>query len=130
MRIILTLLLMGAISLGQAQELDKEDRFDHHFAHVVHFWFKNPESQADRALFEASLTKFLNSSKYAKTKFIGRPPTAERGVVDDSFTYSLILTFDSPEAQEAYQSEPPHLVFIRECEALWEKVVVMDSEGI
>jgi len=130
MRIIFTLLLMGAFFLGQAQELDKEDRFDHQFAHVVHFWFKNPDSKADRTTFEASLTKFLNSSKYAKTKFIGKPPKAVRGVVDDSFTYSLILSFDSPEAQEAYQVEPAHLVFVEECEALWEKVIVYDSEGI
>jgi hypothetical protein len=131
MRTIFTLLLfVGALSLAQAQELDKQDRFDHTFAHVVHFWFKNPDSQADRATFEASLTKFLNSSQYAKTKFIGKPPKAVRGVVDDSFTYSLILTFDSPEAQQAYQDEPAHLVFVRECESLWEKVLVHDSEGI
>lgn len=131
MRPILTLLLMGAMTLGHAQQqLDREDRFDHRFAHVVHFWFKDPDSQADRALFEASLTKFLNRSQYAKTKFIGKPPKAVRGVVDDSFTYSLILTFDSAEAQAAYQDEPAHLVFVKECEALWEKVVVMDSQGI
>ena len=50
--------------------------------------------------------------------------------VDDSFTYSLILSFESAEDQAAYQTEPPHLVFIEECEDLWEKVIVYDSQGI
>ncbi|MEZ4810320.1 MAG: Dabb family protein [Allomuricauda sp.] len=117
------------ITSGNAQNNDKE-KFDHEFAHVVYFWFKNPDSQADRAKFEASLKKFLASSKYAKTKFIGRPPKAIRSVVDDSFTYSLILSFDSAEAQAAYQVEPPHVVFVEECEDLWEKVIVYDSYGL
>ncbi|MAW80577.1 MAG: stress responsive protein [Parvularcula sp.] len=127
---IITLLLVGMISvMSNAQDSDKTT-FDHAFAHTVYFWFKNPDSEADRATFEASLTKFLNSSKYAKTKFIGKPPKAIRDVVDDSFTYSLILSFESAEDQAAYQKEPPHLVFIEECQDLWEKVIVYDSEGI
>ncbi|KAB5490204.1 MULTISPECIES: Dabb family protein [Flagellimonas] len=127
---ILTLLLVGMISvMSNAQESDKAT-FDHTFAHVVYFWFKNPDSQADRATFEASLKKFLDNSQYAKTKFIGKPPKAIRDVVDDSFTYSLILSFESAEDQAAYQTEPPHLVFIGECKDLWEKVIVYDSEGI
>ncbi len=125
-----TLLLVGMISvMSNAQESDKT-MFDRTFAHVVYFWFKNPDSQAARDTFEASLTKFLNNSQYAKTKFIGRPPNAIRDVVDDSFTYSLILSFGSAEDQAAYQEEPPHKVFIEECQDLWEKVIVYDSQGI
>lgn len=126
---VLALVLMGMItSVGFSQS--KEQTFDHAFAHVVYFWLKNPDSKADRAKFEASLQKFLDNSQYAKTKFIGKPPKAIRAVVDDSFTYSLILSFDSAEAQAAYQVEPPHLVFVNECEELWEKVIVYDSEGL
>lgn len=125
----LTLVLMGMITaVGFSQS--KEQTFDHAFAHVVYFWLKNPDSKADRAKFETSLQKFLDNSQYAKTKFIGKPPKAIRAVVDDSFTYSLILSFDSAEAQAAYQVEAPHLVFINECEDLWEKVIVYDSEGL
>ncbi len=126
---VLALVLMGMItSVGFSQS--KEQTFDHAFAHVVYFWLKNPDSKADRAKFETSLQKFLDNSEYAKTKFIGKPPKAIRAVVDDSFTYSLILSFDSAEAQAAYQVEAPHLVFINECEDLWEKVIVYDSEGL
>ena len=118
--------MVSTVGLSQS----KEQTFDHAFAHVVYFWLKNPENQADRDKFETSLKKFLDNSQYAKTKFIGVPPKAIRSVVDDSFTYSLILSFDSAEAQAAYQVEPPHLVFIEECEDLWDKVIVYDSNGI
>jgi hypothetical protein len=80
--------------------------------------------------FETSLKKFLKDSKYAKTNFIGTPPKATRAVVDGSFTYSLIVTFESAEAQEGYQKEEAHLTFIEECKDLWEKVIVYDSNGI
>ncbi|WP_319946572.1 Dabb family protein [Flagellimonas myxillae] len=104
--------------------------FDPTFAHTVYFWFKDPANKADRAMFEASLKKFLDNSSYAKTNFIGTPPVATREVVDGSFTYSLIVTFESAEAQEGYQTEQPHLDFIEECKHLWEKVIVYDSFGL
>jgi hypothetical protein len=128
---IITSLLVGVLASSCVQiKNEMKTNFDHIFTHTVFFWFKNPDSQEARDTFEASLTKFLNNSEYAKTKFIGKPPKAIRDVVDDSFTYSLILSFESAEDQAAYQTEPPHLVFIEECEDLWEKVIVYDSEGI
>lgn len=104
--------------------------FDANFAHTVYFWLKNPDNQGDREAFEKSLQKFLDHSKYAKTKFIGKPPRASRDVVDGSFTYSLIATFESAEAQQKYQEEPPHKVFVEESSDLWTKVIVYDSQSI
>ncbi len=127
---IIILFLVGIVSSSCVQIKNDMSNFDHTFTHVVYFWFKNPDNAADRAKFEASLTKFLDNSQYAKTKFIGKPPKAIRDVVDDSFTYSLILSFESAEDQAAYQEEAPHKVFIEECEDLWEKVIVYDSQGI
>lgn len=115
--------------MANAQQSTMKE-FDTGFAHVVYFWFKNPENQADRKLFETSLRKFLNDSKFAKTNFIGAPPKATREVVDDSFTYNLIVTFKSAEAQQNYQNEEAHLIFIEECKHLWEKVIVYDAQGI
>lgn len=104
--------------------------FDPAFAHTVYFWLKNPNSPEDRESFETSLQKFLDNSAYAKTKFIGKPPKASRNVVDGSFTYSLIVTFESAEAQQNYQDEAPHKLFIEESSELWTKVIVYDSKGI
>ena len=104
--------------------------FDSNFAHTVFFWLNNPDDVQDRTAFENSLQKFLDNSGYAKTKFIGKPPKASRDVVDGSFTYSLIVTFDSAEAQQAYQDEAPHKLFIEESSSLWSKVIVYDSKGV
>lgn len=104
--------------------------FDSNFAHTVYFWLANPDSQEDRTSFEVSLQKFLDNSDYAKTSFIGVPPRASRDVVDGSFTYSLIVTFESAEAQKNYQDEAAHKFFIEESSKLWTKVVVYDSKGI
>ena len=104
--------------------------FDKNFAHTVYFWLANPDRKEDRAAFEKSLKKFLDNSAYAKTKFIGTPPRASRDVVDGSFTYSLIVTFESAEAQQNYQDEAPHKLFIEESSKLWTKVIVYDSQSV
>jgi len=51
-------------------------------------------------------------------------------VVDGSFKYSLIVTFESAQAQQNYQDEAPHKLFIAESSKLWSKVIVYDSENI
>ena len=122
--ILLLLLMLPILSIAQKQETRE---FDPSFAHCVYIWLKHPDSQEDRQRFETSLRKFLNTSQYAKTNFVGTPPKAVRDVVDDSFTYNLIVTFESAEAQQFYQEEEAHLVFIEECKELWEKVVVYDA---
>ncbi|MGB3773810.1 MAG: Dabb family protein [Leeuwenhoekiella sp.] len=108
----------------------QETEFDSNFVHNVYFWLKNPENKQDRADFEASLKKFLKTSKYAKTHFIGTPANTPREVVDNSWTYSLVLTFPSKEIQDKYQDEDVHHVFIEESEDLWERVQVYDSVGL
>lgn len=115
---------------GRAQSEDRMKTFDPAFAHTVYFWLHNPNKDEDRTAFETALKRFLSRSEYAKTNFIGTPPAASRDVVDGSFTYSLIVTFESAEAQDAYQNEQPHLDFVAEAEHLWKKVIVYDSRGL
>jgi len=125
---VILFLTFTIASYGQTEKNMKE--FDVNFAHTVYFWLENPDNQEDRTAFETSLRKFLDNSGYAKTKFIGTPPRASRDVVDGSFTYSLIVTFESSEAQQKYQDEAPHKLFIEESSHLWTKVIVYDSTGI
>lgn len=127
---ITILFLTFAITTAYGQTKTEMKQFDANFAHTVFFWLKNPDNQEDRTAFETSLKKFLDNSAYAKTRFIGKPPKASRDVVDGSFTYSLIVTFESAEAQQNYQEETPHNVFIEESSDLWKKVIVYDSKGI
>jgi hypothetical protein len=124
------ILVMTMLLLSCAQKQNDLKTFDPTFVHTVYFWLKDPESIQDRAAIEVSLKKFMKNSKYAKTKFVGTPPKATRDVVDDSFTYTLVLTFSSAEEQENYQNEAAHLTFIEESQDLWEKVLVYDSMSI
>ncbi len=101
------------------------------FAHSVYIWLKNPASEADRVAFEQSLLKFVNASEFIVTKHIGLPAeTGHRDVVDDSYTYSILLTFKNKRDQDSYQEEAVHKQFIEESSHLWTKVLVYDSENI
>lgn len=128
LRISLLFLMIICSQALLAQE--EEIKFDKNFTHVVYFWLNNPDNKQDRSDFETSLKKFLNNSKYAQTKFIGTPANTPREVVDNSYTYSLILSFPSKENQEKYQKEQAHLDFIKEASHLWKRVQVYDSVGL
>jgi hypothetical protein len=41
-----------------------------------------------------------------------------------------MLVFKTSADQDSYQTDPIHLKFVETCSALWDKVVVYDSEGI
>lgn len=105
----------------------KEIVFNESFVHTVFFWLKNPDNKEDRIAFETSLKKFIYSSKYTNTNFIGIPAKTPRDVVDNSYTYSLIVTFNSKEQQDEYQKEDVHLAFIERSQHLWDKVIVYDG---
>ena len=100
------------------------------FAHNVYFWLKDPENILEREAFKESLFKFINNSEFIKTKMVGTPADTDRGVIDNTYTFSLILTFENKAAQDKYQVEDVHLKFIEESSDLWEKVLVYDSENI
>ncbi|NEU06828.1 Dabb family protein [Flavihumibacter sp. R14] len=116
---------IGSNALAQDKKSDNKE-----FVHTVYFWLKNPQDQTDRLKFEKSLKTFINSSEYIKTKHLGTPAATNRDVIDRSWTYCLSLTFKSKADQDLYQAEEKHLVFIRESEMLWKKVLVYDSESI
>ncbi len=100
-----------------------------YFVHHVYFWLKKPLSRESRMKFENGL-KQLVTIETIVGKHIGTPATTNRGVIDSSYSYSLLLTFKNKEDQDIYQTHPTHLKFIEECEELWEKLVVHDSVSI
>ena len=126
--ILIILFMIGGSAKVNAQKSVTE--FDKNFTHVVYFWLNNPDSEEDRKAFLKSLNNFMENSEYAGTKFIGEPAMTPRDVVDNSYTYSLILSFPSKEIQDKYQNEKAHKQFVKESENLWKKVQVYDSVGI
>ncbi|PJJ84836.1 Dabb family protein [Mucilaginibacter auburnensis] len=97
---------------------------------VVHhalFWLKNPGSKADldklvkgvKSLGKIDLVRQIHVGVVASTE--------KRDVVDNSWSVSEIMFFNSLADQAAYQAHPIHLKFVEECSGLWEKVVVYDA---
>lgn len=128
---LLFLFLCFFISFSiRAQDTKDPGTFDPTFTHVVYFWLKNPENAQERNHFETSLKTLFKESKYTRTNFLGTPPKATREVVEDSFTYAMIVTFESAEAQMGYQKETAHLNFIEKTKHLLEKFIVYDATGL
>jgi Stress responsive A/B Barrel Domain len=92
----------------------------------VFFWLSNPQSEADKKSLIVGLEKL---SKVEEIKFsqIGVPAATNREVIDSSYSVSWLLFFDTPEAQDIYQTHQVHLQFVEECKHLWQKVVVYDT---
>ncbi|MBV6654886.1 MAG: Dabb family protein, partial [Mameliella sp.] len=58
---------------------------------------------------------------------IGTPAGTNRSVVDNSYSFCLIVTFDSKKEHDLYQKEQVHLNFIEQTKGLWSKIQIYDS---
>jgi len=97
------------------------------FIHTVFFWLKEGISMEEKAAFESGLNDLGKAPNIGKF-FIGTPANTDREVIDSSYDYAWIVHFANAEDQAIYQSDSIHLDFIEKYEALWEKVIVYDSE--
>lgn len=96
--------------------------------HHVFFWLKDPGSKEDLASLLKGL-RTLGAIETVRAIHIGVPAdTEQRGVVDASYSASEILFFDDVAGQNAYQVHPIHQQFVKDCEQLWERVVVYDAQ--
>jgi hypothetical protein len=123
------LALVSFLSLGfmaNATQKKKKPQLVHH----VFFWLKDPNSAADRNKLIEGI-KALGSIKQVRQIHVGVPAdTEKRDVVDNSYSVSELLFFDSTEDQKIYQDHALHQKFIQEHSMLWHKVVVYDSLGV
>lgn len=71
--------------------------------------------------------KFIDNVEVIKTKHVGTPADTDREVIDSTYSYSLILSFDSKKEHDIYQEHPLHKNFINNASSLWERVLVYDS---
>ena len=108
---------------------EPKERLGGKFIHHVFFWLKEPVTNAVSAKFEAAL-KELVTIETIVDYHLGKPAATKREVIDSSYTYSLLTTFESKQDQDIYQTHPKHLKFIADCNAFWERVLVYDSETI
>lgn len=98
--------------------------------HHVFFWLKNPNSKENLDSLIQGL-KSLGQIDTPKMIKIGVPAvTPKREVVDDTYSVSLLLVFDSVADHDDYQVDPIHKKFVKDCAHLWDKVQIYDSQDV
>jgi len=101
------------------------------FIHHVLFWAKNPASTTETdQLFRA--LKSLGTLPMIASAHVGKPIVTDfdKPVTEASYTFSVVLVFDSAEKEKEYLHHPLHMKFIDENKHLWGKVQVIDSEAL
>lgn len=101
------------------------------FVHHVFFWLKNPKNKKDHDKLLAGL-KSLGKIEQIKMSHIGLPSVNnfDKPVTDASYSFSVLLIFNSKSDEEQYLVHPLHKKFIDDHKNLWSKVVVYDSSLI
>lgn len=95
--------------------------------HFVLFWLK-PQLTKTEILDFANFFESLKAIKLIKTLHYGLAAnTPNREVTDNSFTYSLTITFDNIEDHNAYQEDKVHLDAVEKFSKNWYRVVVHDT---
>jgi len=117
--------LLAFASQGKAQ-MSKSKELEGNFVHVVFFWLIDDASET-RKKFMSELRKFIDNVDLIKTKHIGTPADTDREVIDSTWSYSLVLSFDSKKEHDLYQEHQLHKDFIENASSLWKKVQVYDS---
>lgn len=102
------------------------DNIEGGFLHIVFFWLKE-ESSENKKRFLHELMNFIENVDEIKSKHVGTPADTDRPVIDSSYSFCLVVAFDSKKEHDIYQAHPLHLKFIENASDLWEKVLVYDS---
>ncbi len=100
------------------------------FSHTVLIWFDNPDDVNLQKSFEEDCAKFINNSKFIVSYHLGKPAETNRPIIDNSYTYCLIVTFETEVDQEKYQDEAIHKEFVEKYKNHWSKLLIYDSISI
>ena len=115
----LAVLFAFALSLGAQPPLRGQ------FLHHVFFWLNEPASPAARQEFLTALRK-MEAIPTVRQSYIGTPAGTPRDVVDNSWTFYWLVTFDDRQGWQVYNDHPLHDEF-RKKAPLWKKVQVYDT---
>ena len=95
--------------------------------HNVYFWLKEGLEGEEIAVFVQGLDA-LTGDPDVKTGFYGIPADTHRDVVENGYSYGLVLVFDDIAAHDRYQVGAVHEEFLAVNMSKWDKVVVYDIE--
>lgn len=95
--------------------------------HHVLFWLKADTSEEQKQAFRKGLES-LEKVETIKSIYIGTPAPISRPVVDTTYTFSLLVTFEDLAGHDVYQVHPIHKAFLDEFRSLFEKVIIYDAQ--
>ncbi len=93
--------------------------------HNVYFWLNEDEDQAGHQAFAGGLAQLVTDPNIVQSYF-GPPAETDRDVVDNSYSFGLVVIFDDLAAHDRYQVSDIHEKFLAEHAHLWSKVSVFD----
>jgi len=96
------------------------------FVHSVYFWLRDDLSPAGKAKFVEGI-KSLTTIDVVQQGFYGVPAATNREIIDQSYSYALVLSFATAADQDAYQVHPVHDAFRENCGGSWKKIVIYDA---
>lgn len=112
---------------SETQETSPSMQNNEVIAHYVLFWLNDGLSEQEVNDFTGFFEE-LKTIPGIKSLHYGRAAaTHQRDVVDNSFTYNLLVYFDSMDEINVYETHPIHLAAIEKYSKFWNKVVVHDS---
>ena len=98
------------------------------FIHSVYFWLKADLDDEARGRFLESLHS-LNGDGNVRSGYAGAAAdTGGRDVVDDSYSYGLVLFFEDRAGHDSYQTGAVHRRFLDAHRTDWERILVYDFE--
>jgi hypothetical protein len=96
-------------------------------SHNVYFWLKEGLFGSDLLEFEKGLES-LTKIPVVLSSYYGKPANTDRAVVDNTYSYGLLLIFKDTPDHNLYQADPIHLAFVEKNSAKWTRVQVYDVE--
>jgi hypothetical protein len=99
------------------------------FVHHVFFWLKEDLNNEDILKFEEGMRSLLTIS-HVQQGDIGKPTGNNKQLIERSYSYSLLILFNSSADHQLYQPHPVHRKFINECAHLWNDVLIFDSNSV
>ncbi|UIR54699.1 Dabb family protein [Sphingobacterium sp. SRCM116780] len=95
--------------------------------HSVYFWLKDGITEEEEHDF-LNFFEILKKISGIVSFHTGKPAaTNPRPVVDNSFSYHIMLVFTDLEAITSYEKHPDHLAAIEKYSKYWKKVEVKDT---
>jgi hypothetical protein len=126
MKLLPALLCAILLVLAQPASAPAKDLVEGEFVHHVLFWLKEPDNAEQRAQFLEALRE-LKTVPTIRASYIGKPAGTDREVVDGSWTFDWIATFEDKAGWQVYNDHPIHMEFIERVGHLWDRVQVYDS---